>query len=107
LKNDSKEKLLKAEILNLNKCISRKKEKCADLSAQNEKLKKESDRISNEASEIKKENENLRLSARREEDKLKRAFAHQQKGQFETINKLQNDNQELQKQLKGGNLGIF
>ena len=108
LKKDSckKEELLKAEILNLNKCISRKKEKCADLSAQNEKLKKESDRISNEASEIKKENENLILSARREEDKQKRD-AGLQEAQFETINKLQNDNQELEKQLKGGNLRIF
>ena len=90
LKNDSckKEELLKAEILNLNKCISRKKEKCADLSAQNEKLKKDSDRISNEASEIKKENEKNGVK-------------------FETINKLQNDNQELEKQLKGGKLRIF
>jgi len=94
LKKDStnKEELLKAEILNLNKCISRKKEKCADLSAIIEKLKKESDRISNEASEIKKEN-----------DKLKRD-ADLQKVQFEAIKKLQNDNQELEKQLKGGNL---
>jgi hypothetical protein len=90
LKNDSckKEELLKAEILNLNKCISRKKEKCADLSAQNEILKRESDRISNEASEIKKENE-------------------KNEAKFETINKLQNDNQELEKQLKGGKLRIF
>jgi hypothetical protein len=108
LKKDSsnKEKLLKADILNLNKCISRKKEKFADLSAKNEKLQKDSDRISNEASQIKKENENLIYLARREEDKLKRD-ADLQKVQFETIKKLRNENEELEKQLQGGNLGIF
>jgi hypothetical protein len=99
LKNDSKEKLLKAEILNLNKCISRKKEKCADLSAKNESLK-------NETSEIKKENENLKLLAREEEDKLKRD-ADLQKVQLETIKKFRHENEELEKKLKKGNLGIF
>jgi hypothetical protein len=105
LKNDScnKEELLKAEILNLNKCISRKKEKCVDLSAEIEKLKKESDKITKKASESMKVNENLRI----EVDKLKRDAVVQKTQSESSINKLQNDNQELQKQLKGGNLWLF
>ncbi|CBY39268.1 unnamed protein product [Oikopleura dioica] len=99
LKDDSckKEELLKAEILNLNKCISRQKAKCADLSTENDKLKKESAIFTNKESESKKENENLKI----EIDMLK-GDADLQKVQLEnSINELQDENQQLLGRLKG------
>jgi len=104
LKDNSckKEELLKAEILNLNKCISRQKAKCADLSTEIDKLKKESailsERVTNKESERKKENENFKI----EIDMLKRD-ADLQKVQLEnSINELQDENQRLLGRLKGG-----
>ncbi|CBY37340.1 unnamed protein product [Oikopleura dioica] len=103
LKSESsnKEEVLRAEILNLNKGISRKTEKCADLLAENDRLKKKSqmltEEIAKKESESKKRNANLNI----EVVELKRD-ADLQKAQSESsINKLQNDNQELHKQLKG------
>ncbi len=104
LKSESsnKEEVLRAEILNLNKGISRKTEKCADLLAENDRLKKKcqmlTEEIAKKESESKKNSANLNI----EVVELKRD-ADLQKAQSESsINKLQNDNQELHKQLKGG-----
>ncbi|CBY08653.1 unnamed protein product [Oikopleura dioica] len=107
LKDDSckKEKLLKAEILNLNKCISRQKAKCADLSTEIDKLKKESailsERVTNKESERKKENENLKIEI--DMQHMLKRDADLQKVQLEnSINELQDENQRLLGQLKGG-----
>jgi len=104
LKDDSckKEEQLKAEIFLKDKCISRQKGKCADLSTEIDKLKKESaiftEQVTNKESERKKENENLKI----EIDMLKRD-ADLQKNQLEnSINELQDENQQLLRRLKGG-----
>ncbi|CBY08655.1 unnamed protein product [Oikopleura dioica] len=103
LKDDSckKEEELKAEIFLKDKYISRQKAKCADLSTEIDKLKKESailsERVTNKESERKKENENFKI----EIDMLKRD-ADLQKVQLEnSINELQDENQRLLGQLKG------
>jgi len=104
LKDDSckKEELLKAEILNLNKCISKQKAKCADLSTGIDKLKKESaiftERVTNMESERKKKYENLKI----EIDMLKRDADLQKVQSENSINTLQDENQQLHERLKGG-----
>jgi chromosome segregation ATPase len=108
----NKEEILKAEILNLNKGISRKTEKCADLSAEIDEIKKEFEilikrhsevkqnltGITKKASESKKENENLKI----EVDKLKTDAELRRVQSEKTINKLQNEKEELRKTLNRG-----
>jgi chromosome segregation ATPase len=111
-KDSNKEEILKAEILNLNKGITRKTEKCSDLSAEIDEIKKEFKMlikrhsevkqnlagITKKASESKKENENLKI----EVDKLKRDAKLRRVQSEKTINKLQNEKEELRKTLNRG-----
>ena len=101
--------------------ISRKIEKCADLSAEIERLRKELDIREKQKSETKRRNENTlkemslecknsmreNKNLRIEVDKLKSDADLQKIENEDIIHNLQNDNQELQKELSEGNFKKF
>lgn len=104
--NIKTEKLLKTEILNLNKGISRKTNEIDRLKKESETLTKENSQlqenligITKMVSESKEEFKNLRIKV----DELKRDADLQRVESENARNKFQKDEHELRKQLKEGN----